>query len=93
METIFVGSQIIVGEEHDRLYLEYYLTESKSDTGIKTYGMKIVQDMSNIVQDEVTGPISEHKEFVEKLLHTLKQNSVTATTMIEVVDDLVTLGF
>lgn len=79
-------------DEDRQMRLEYNLTENLSfDSGEPYYGIRIIKYIGdNLEMEEVKG-ISFSKERVEAITKTLHQNVVTPITLVEIVDDLITL--
>lgn len=73
--------------------LSYYLLEKRgADKNDCTfYGIQIEKREGEKVEIETADGISSSREIVCQILHMMAQNKVTPMTMIEVVDDLVTL--
>lgn len=79
--------------EDDRLMrLEYSLTENKSiDNDEPYYGVEIIRYLDEDLDvDEVSG-ISYSKDKVKSLIQILFQHVVTPISMVEIIDDLITL--
>lgn len=90
MKLYLEGSQTIVQEDARELKLEYYLVEDKRmEWEDSAYGIKIIQHKDFGTNSEYTEPISYCKDIVEKMVRILWVNSVTPTSMLEIVDDLV----
>lgn len=90
MKLYLEGSQTIVKEDTKELKLEYYLVEeNRTEWEDSAYGIKIIQHGDFNTNSEYTEPISYCKDIVEKMVKILWVNSVTPTSMIEIVDDLV----
>jgi hypothetical protein len=80
-------------EDERVMKLDYCLTEriSKSDQA-PYYGVSITKVLDNLTEsDEISG-ISTSKECVISIIKKLCQFEVTPVSMVEVVDELVTLG-
>ena len=81
-------------EDSRSMQLDYCLTESVSaeDKMTPFYGIMISKYLGDTVEtDEVRG-ISTSRDSVEKILKKLFEFEVTPISMIEVVDELVTMG-
>ena len=79
--------------EDDRLMrLEYKITENHSTDSEKPYyGIQIIKYVDNEMEmDEAIG-ISYSKDKVKAITKTLFQHAVTPISMIEIIDDLITL--
>lgn len=81
-------------EDLRMMRLEYCLTESHSeeDASKPYYGIHIVKYLEGITEaDEVRG-VSNCKETVINMVRKLFQYEVTPISMIEIIDELVTLA-
>lgn len=81
-------------EDESRMKLDYCLTERYSETEESKpyYGIRITKHLGDDVEyEEVTG-LSYSREKVEDVLQILFRYEVTPISMVEIVDDLVTLG-
>lgn len=81
-------------EDERSMKLDYCLTErySETDQSKPYYGIRITKYLGDAVEhEEVTG-ISYSKEKVEGILQKLFKHEVTPISMVEIVDDLITLG-
>ncbi|HWT76485.1 MAG TPA: DUF6514 family protein [Mobilitalea sp.] len=86
-------SNEVLLEDARVMKLDYSLTEKASEEE-KTpyYGVKITKYLENLIEsDEVTG-ISESKDAVVSIIKKLCQFEVTPISMVEIVDDMVTMG-
>lgn len=89
MKLYLEGSQTVV-QDTKELKLEYYLVEvNRSEWEDSAYGIKIIQHEDFDTKSEYSEPISYCKDIVEKMVKILWVNTVTATSMLEIVDDLV----
>lgn len=91
MKLYLEGSQRIIQEDKKEYVLEYYLVEENSKYGKdeSVYGIKIIQYSVLAENSDYTAPISYSKDLVKQIIHTLWANSVTLTSMIEIVDELI----
>lgn len=90
MKLYLECSKTIVQDNNKELQLEYYLVEeNRKDWEDSAYGIKIIQHGDLSTDSEYTEPISYSKEIVEKMVRVLWVNTVTPTSMLEIVDDLV----
>lgn len=81
-------------EDERVMKLDYSLTEKTSETECDGpyYGVRITRILDNMTEaDEVTG-ISTSKDDVVQIIKKLFQFEVTPISMVEIVDELVTLG-
>ncbi len=87
-------SNRITLEDTRSMQLDYCLMESVSEEDKMTpfYGIKISKYLEDTVEtDEVAG-VSTSRECVVTILKKLFQFEVTPISMVEVVDELVTMG-
>ncbi len=85
-------SKEVTLDDDKKIRLEYNMTESL-DSGNEEpyYGIQIIKNLEdNFEMDEVRG-ISFSREKVEKVAKILFENIVTPISMVEIVDDLITL--
>jgi hypothetical protein len=89
-----IRSNKVVLEDTRSMQLDYCLLESVSEednTAAPYYGIKISKYLGDLVEmDEVAG-VSTSRESVLSILDKLYQYEVTPISMIEIVDELVTL--
>lgn len=93
MEKLYLeGTKLITVGEDKEVKFDYYLVEDnrRFEKNIMLYGIKIVQHMEDHLIAEYSEPISYSKDIVQDMVHKLYNNEVTITTMLEIVDDLVT---
>ncbi|WP_455716301.1 DUF6514 family protein [Anaerosporobacter sp.] len=92
-----IGEREVKLENQMGMVLKYYLVEEPSkEVGERDclnflYGIKIEKQFGEIVESEEVEALSYSKEVVVQLIHTLIECTVTPMTLVEVVDDLVTL--
>lgn len=92
MELLF--SNEIVLEDSRRMKLDYSLTENcpEGESSEPYYGIHITKYLGEAVEaDEVSG-VSYSKDRVISMLRKLFQFEVTPISMVEIIDDLVTIG-
>jgi len=79
--------------EDDRIMkLEYNITERKnSDSEKPYYGIQVTKYVDGVCETEEIEGISYSREKVEAIIKILFQNTVTPVSMVEIVDDLITL--
>ncbi len=90
MEVLFRNEVTL---DDDRMMrLEYKLTENHSiDNEEPYYGIQIVKYLDdNMEMEEISG-ISYSKDKVKSIIKILFQHIVTPITMVEIIDDLITL--
>ena len=84
-------------EEGDKIYLCYFISESKNEQGCKRYGAGIDMytqtahrrtDRQRRIADGVFKTKGEAIEFLD----TLAQGTVTPTTLFDVVEDILPIG-
>lgn len=90
MELLFMNE---VALDNDRMMrLEYMLTENHStDNGEAYYGIQIVKYLDDGLEVEEIGGISYSKDRVKSIIKILFQHLVTPISMVEIIDDLITL--
>lgn len=89
-----IGERNVELEDQREMVLNYYLIEkpSKANGDMNyLYGIKIEKQFGGIVESEEVEAISYSKEVVLQLINTLMECTVTPMTLVEVVDDLITL--
>lgn len=92
-----IGERDVKLENHMGMVLKYYLVEEASkereelDCSNFLYGIKIEKQFGGIVESEEVEALSYSKEVVLQLIHTLIECTVTPMTLVEVVDELITL--
>lgn len=90
MELLFMNE---VSLDDDRMMrLEYNLTEKRStDNDEPYYGIQIIRYLDdNLDMEEISG-ISYSKDKVKSITEILFQHVVTPISMVEIIDDLITL--
>ena len=90
MQLLF--SNEVTLDDNRSMRLEYKITENlKADSGEPYYGIQIAKYLGNNVEiDEIKG-ISYSKDKVEAIIKILYENVVTPISMVEIMDDLITL--
>lgn len=85
------GTKTLILEDNKQVKLDYYLVEDLRNCGqeISLYGIKIVKHLDDYLETEYTEPISYSRVIVKEMVRKLWVNGVTITTMLEIVDDLV----
>lgn len=85
-------SNELILEDNRSMRLEYNLTKNhEPDKAEPYFGIQIIKIMDdNLEKEEIRG-ISYSKDKVESMTRILYQNQVTPISMIEIVDDLITL--
>ncbi|MFU0828171.1 MAG: Group-specific protein [Lachnoclostridium sp.] len=85
------GTKTLILDDNKQVKLDYYLVEDLRNRGqeISLYGIKIVKHLDDYLETEYTEPISYSREIVKEMVRKLWVNGVTITTMLEIVDDLV----
>lgn len=86
------GTKLITMDDQKEVKFDYYLVEDNRgcEHNKILYGIKIVQHMEDCLVTEYTDPISYSRDLVKGMVNKLYRNEVTITTMLEIVDDLVT---
>ncbi|BCN30039.1 DUF6514 family protein [Anaeromicropila herbilytica] len=90
---ILVGSKTIELEDMRMMSLEYYLLEHVSEENKEKalYGVKITKKIDDYMESEEVDAISYSKEFVEQMIKQLMDNDVTPISMIEIIDEMITV--
>ena len=79
-------------EDNRIMRLEYNITENRnSDTDEPYYGIQIAKYLDGKKEIEEIEGISYSKDKVEAIAKILYRNTVTPISMVEIVDDLITL--
>jgi uncharacterized protein (DUF2267 family) len=92
-----IGERNVKLENQMEMVLKYYLVEGPSkeqgdmDRSIFLYGIKIEKQFGRIVESEEVEALSYSKEVVLQLIQKLIECTVTPITLVEVVDELITL--
>lgn len=89
-----IGERNVELEDQREMVLHYYLIEepSKANGSMNyLYGIKIEKQFGGIVESEEVEALSYSKEVVLQLINTLMECTVTPMTLVEVVDELITL--
>lgn len=92
VELLF-SNQVKLDDGHD-IVLDYYLTEMISEADLVTpyFGVGITKKSGTISEtDEVCG-LSASKETAVWILEKLYQHQVTPISLVEILDELVTLA-
>lgn len=89
-----IGERIVELEDQREMVLKYFIIEelskAKGDMDY-LYGIKIEKQFGGIVESEEVEALSYSKEVVLQLINTLMECTVTPMTLVEVVDELITL--
>lgn len=93
MEKIrLLFSNEVTLNDNRSMRLEYNVTENhESDSDKPYYGIQIIKCLDNNLEKEEIRGISYSKDKVESITRILFQNVVTPISMVEIVDDLITL--
>lgn len=90
-----IGEKQVLVDDVKMMILSYYLIEESSkvkDEQVNNlYGIRIQKQFGGIVESEEVEALSYSKEVVLQLIETLMEFTVTPMTLVEVVDDLITL--
>lgn len=89
-----IGERNVELEDQREMVLNYYLIEelSKANGDMNyLYGIKIEKQFGGIVESEEVEALLYSKEVVLQLINTLMECTVTPMTLVEVVDELITL--
>lgn len=87
------GLKNILKENNTTMHVEYYLVEENSTERFDEYlySIMIIKREKEIIEMEESGGLSYSRVFVEELTETLVENDVTPFSMIDIIDDLITL--
>lgn len=79
-------------DDDKKIQLEYNLTENRGlDNGEPYYGIQIIKyGDENLEMEEIRG-VSYSKDKVKTIIQILFHHVVTPISMVEIVDDLITL--
>lgn len=87
-----MGEEKVLLENEKEMKLKYYLIESSTGTnGVTLYGIKVEKIVDEEKETEEINGVSYSKEFVTQIISTLIQYTVTPISLIEIVDEYVTL--
>lgn len=91
-----IGEKRVLVDDEKEMILGYYLIKEPSkvvnDEDVNNlYGIRIQKQFGGIVESEEVQALSYSKEVVLQLIETLMEYTVTPMTLVEVVDDLITL--
>lgn len=89
-----IGERNVELEDQREMVLNYYSIEetSKANGDMNyLYGIKIEKQFGGIVESDEVEALSYSKEIVLELINTLMECTVTPMTLVEVVDELITL--
>lgn len=90
MKVLF--SNEVTLDDNRRMRLEYTITENhKSNSGMPYFGIQIIKYIDDDLEIEEIKGVSFSKEKVEKIAQILFQHIVTPISMVEIVDNLITL--
>jgi hypothetical protein len=89
-ELLFMNEVTL--EDDRRMRLEYSITENQSiDNNEPYYGAEIIKYLDDNVEVEKVCGISYSKDKVKSIIKILFQHVVTPISMVEIIDDLITL--
>lgn len=89
-----IGVRDVELEDQREMVLNYFLIEEPSKASGDMnylYGIKIEKQFGGIVESEEVEALLYSKEVVLQLIDILMECTVTPMTLVEVVDDLITL--
>lgn len=90
--TYLVEETSVITHNHQTFELEYYLTEEISKSYRRPlYGIQVKKIFEGKEELESTGAISYSKELVTQMIRDLCRNTVTPMTLVEVVDEEMTI--
>lgn len=81
-------------EDDRKMRLDYFLTENYMQSEVEEpyYGIRITKYLDDLEESEEVSGISCSKETVLSMIKKFSVNVVTPIHLIDIVDDLVTLG-
>lgn len=81
-------------EDDRKMRLDYFLTEDVMQSEVEEpyYGIRITKYLDDLEESEEVSGISCSKETVLSMIKKFSVNVVTPIHLIDIVDDLVTLG-
>lgn len=92
MKQIFLeGKKTVQLEDNRVMDLAYYLLENPREDNTVLYGIKITKTIDEYTESEEVDAISYSKEFVQQIIQTLMKNEVTPISMIEIIDEIITM--
>lgn len=92
MKQIFLeGKKTVQLEDNRVMDLAYYLLENSREDNTVLYGIKITKTIDEYTESEEVDAISYSKEFVQQIIQTLMKNEVTPISMIEIIDEIITM--
>lgn len=92
LELLFSNEVIL--EDCRKMKLDYSLTENypEEESSEPYYGINITKYLGGAVEADEVGGISYSKDSVISILKKLFQYEVTPISMVEIIDELVTIG-
>lgn len=88
MEKLYLKGMVnLLSEAGEEIKQDFYLVEKVNRS--TTYGIKIVKNKGNHYIEEYSGPISTSKSFVEELLLKFIDRKISAISLIEIIDDII----
>lgn len=93
-ELQLLFSNEVMLEDEKVMKLDYILTENVSEMEPKTtyYGIRVTKKLDNMIESEEETGISNCRDTVISIIRKLCQFEVTPISMINIVDELVTIG-
>lgn len=86
---VFINQQMMQLEDGKQVSLNYYVTSETSLENSMVYGIK-VEKLGEMLEAEMTGPISGSEDWVLELCKKIADHQVTPMGLINIVDDMVT---
>ena len=92
LELLFSNEVIL--EDCRKMKLDYNLTENypEEESSEPYYGIQITKYLDDTVEVDEVGGISYSKDSVISILKKLFQYEVTPISMVEIIDELITVG-
>lgn len=90
-EMKLLYSDEVILEDDRIMKLEYNLMESFNEQMEPYYGIRITKYLEDATESEEIRGISDSRSKVISMIYKLFTNQVTPISMVEIVDDLITL--
>ena len=88
----YIAQKEVQSEDGDKIYLCYFITESKNKDEIKRYGVGIdmytqLPHQRTVKETKCAGEIFSTKKEAQLFINILSEGSVTPTTLLDIVED------
>lgn len=92
-KRVYRETRHLMTEDQRSFKLNYFLTQKQSvEEDQVIYGVAVTKEGEGILEEEVVDNLSYQREDVESMLSILANNLVTPISMVEILDDLVTVN-